>query len=721
MLPILALVSIASLASVNAIPAPASVPAGLPLIHAPVTAFAEISETNFAAVDNVSFAKSIIANRIGVDSANFEVTSNALSSHNGVTSIHLVETYNGIPIVNSVANVNLDASGAAFSVGHPASSSSKLAAPSASLRALSAADAVVAFAKAFGYPTAGLSSKLKFIDNKVVGAPFALQDIRASKKYYSGADNALHLVWDLEIRHSKVYWHNVFVDVSSGEILGANNWVSDGPVPKRDAKATTTVVPTTTFKPTTTKKPTSTSKPTTTVKPTSSTGKPTSSTSKPTSSTGKPTSSTGKPTSSTVKPTSSTPKPTSTTSKTTTKSTTKTTTTTKVTTVTTTKTSSSPTSTATAGPIFKVVPFNKNSILDGQVNVGNPVDLSASPKGWTGPAVNGEFTTTGNNVNSNNAGKNGKSRNGGKFDYTYDTTKEPTVAGNVAAATAEVFYLTNKYHDVLYKYGFTEAFSNFQNNNFGKGGKGNDAILANVQADGLDNANFATPPDGEAGEMNMYTFDYTTPQRDGDMETAVVEHELTHGLTNRLTGGNGNANCLSSNESGGMGEGWSDTVAWWATMESGFTRKTDRATGIYVVNDPRGIRQYPYSTSLTTNPHKYSEADPEAEVHDLGEIWSTFLYEVYWNYVELAGFEPDITNTSSQAGNIRFFQDFVDSLKIQPCNPTFLQGRDAWLQATKKNVNGKFTCAIWKGFAKRGLGFKATETRKDVFALPAGC
>ena len=75
-----------------------------------------------------------------------------------------------------------------------------------------------------------------------------------------------------------------------------------------------------------------------------------------------------------------------------------------------------------------------------------------------------------------------------------------------------------------------EASGNFQNDNFGKGGNGGDAIQANVQnSAGTNNANFATPPDGQAPTMNMYIFTMTKPKRDGDMENAVVVHEMTHG------------------------------------------------------------------------------------------------------------------------------------------------------------------------------------------------
>lgn len=48
--------------------------------------------------------------------------------------------------------------------------------------------------------------------------------------------------------------------------------------------------------------------------------------------------------------------------------------------------------------------------------------------------------------------------------------------------------------------------------------------------------------------------------RDGDMDNSVVVHEMTHGITNRMTGG-GTAACLQGAESKGLGEGWSDAMA----------------------------------------------------------------------------------------------------------------------------------------------------------------
>jgi hypothetical protein len=54
----------------------------------------------------------------------------------------------------------------------------------------------------------------------------------------------------------------------------------------------------------------------------------------------------------------------------------------------------------------------------------------------------------------------------------------------------------------------------------------------------------------------MYLWNTANPYRDGDLEAGIVIHELSHGLSIRLTGGPANSGCLGWGESGGMGEGW---------------------------------------------------------------------------------------------------------------------------------------------------------------------
>ncbi|KAH6565974.1 hypothetical protein BASA62_006971 [Batrachochytrium salamandrivorans] len=71
----------------------------------------------------------------------------------------------------------------------------------------------------------------------------------------------------------------------------------------------------------------------------------------------------------------------------------------------------------------------------------------------------------------------------------------PDTDANLAAAAVNLFYVSNVMHDISYQYGFTESAGNFQTNNFGKGGQGNDAATVNVLNPSKSNdATFFTPP-----------------------------------------------------------------------------------------------------------------------------------------------------------------------------------------------------------------------------------
>lgn len=154
-------------------------------------------------------------------------------------------------------------------------------------------------------------------------------------------------------------------------------------------------------------------------------------------------------------------------------------------------------------------------------------------------------------------------------------------------------------------------------------------------------------------------------------------HEMTHGITNRMTGG-GTGRCLQTTEAGGMGEGWSDAMAEyvllpllpplsllslpyplfplpssrdlfpyplpflhsppnislthspfptsWMAQTSANT--TDFVVGQYVSNRAQGLRSFPYSTSANTNPLRFSSLQQLTEVHDIGEVWANMLHQV---------------------------------------------------------------------------------------------
>ena len=142
---------------------------------------------------------------------------------------------------------------------------------------------------------------------------------------------------------------------------------------------------------------------------------------------------------------------------------------------------------------------------------------------------------------------------------------------------------------------------NFQQHNFGRGGAENDGVIANAQdGSGYNNANFMTPPDGQNGRMRMYLWNTAIPYRDGDLEAGIVIHELSHGLSTRLTGGPANSGCLGWGESGGLGEGWGDFLA--TTIRSN-SKYSDYPMGAWAANRPNGIRNFPYSlVSLVSLP-----------------------------------------------------------------------------------------------------------------------
>ncbi|KAJ7477392.1 Fungalysin metallopeptidase-domain-containing protein [Mycena latifolia] len=372
---------------------------------------------------------------------------------------------------------------------------------------------------------------------------------------------------------------------------------------------------------------------------------------------------------------------------------------------------------------YLVLPLKEEILTQGFQTLVDPQDLTASssfsPQGWHS---DGTTTTTGNNAVSfkgATTATTAQSATGLVFNYPQSATTAPTTTANVNAARVNAFYIVNSIHDLSYRYGFTEAAFNFQTNNFGKGGAGNDRVTISVQnSAGIDNADFSTPPDGQSGAMRMFLWDITNPMRDGALENDIVVHENTHGITNRMTGG-GTGRCLQTTEAGGMGEGWSDTMADWT--EKSTAAVPDYVLGQYVINDAAGIRSHPYSTSATVNPLRYSSLRTLTEVHDIGEVWANILHNVYAALVTAHGFSTTAkTNPTGTEGNIVFLHLFIDALALQPCNPTFLTARTAWIQADTNRYAGANACILWNAFASRGLGTNAAN-HVDGATVPAGC
>jgi len=500
------------------------------------------------------------------------------------------------------------------------------------------------------------------------------------------------------------------------------------------------------------------------------------------------------------------------------------------------------------GATYNVFPFPLEAPNFGSRSLlTDPADPTASPFGWH-DTDGAEYTITrGNNVyayeDQDNNNIPGYSPDGGAnlaFDFPLDLNQPP--ASNMNAALTNLFYVVNSIHDKLYTLGFDEAAGNFAINNYGKGGTGNDPVLAEgFDGGGINNANFSTPPDGISGRMQMYLWsgmdcstlniastgfngsmtvmkgafspnvsvtadvilmndgvaptsngcepsivDLTgkivlidrgtcpfvskvlaaqaagavgviianntvglltmggsgpvtipavmisqadgatlknellagivtanlatcsTVERDGSLDNGIIAHEFAHGVSNRLTGGAENSGCLGNGEQ--AGEGWSDWLALMMTIEPGDQGTDPRAIGSYVSSG--GIRRYPYSTDMNINPQTYADLALSPEVHNIGEIWCSAIWDMTWLLIDQYGYNSDPAVTT--AGNNIAMRLVLEGMKLQPCGPGFLDSRDAILLADELLYNSEHRCKIGQAFARRGMGSLASEGSAEI-------
>lgn len=354
---------------------------------------------------------------------------------------------------------------------------------------------------------------------------------------------------------------------------------------------------------------------------------------------------------------------------------------------------------------------------------------NASPLGWHATSVTNWTNTQGNNVDSHKGATRYDCGATLECDPPIDLTMSPTTADNRDSALVNLFYWNNIIHDVTYEYGFDEAGGNFQIDNFGLGGLGNDRVNANSQVGNVCNAFFSTPPDGSSPTMDMYVCPTGVGPRDGSLDNGVVTHEYGHGVSNRLTGGPGNVNCLNNNEQ--MGEGWSDWLGLMLTIEPGDAGTDSRGIGTWLLGQPPngpGVRPTPYSTNMAVNPTTYANLPGQAIPHGVGYVWATIVWEVVWNLIDQHGYNPDFYDPWNTGGNNLALQLVIEGMKLQPCSPGFVDGRDAILLADQNLTGGANQCLIWEGFALRGLGFSASQGSPfstvdgtPAFDLPPAC
>ncbi len=169
---------------------------------------------------------------------------------------------------------------------------------------------------------------------------------------------------------------------------------------------------------------------------------------------------------------------------------------------------------------YRVLPITKQNITQGFETLTNPQNMAASPFGWHSDGVNNSTDTScallfphsgldwppdegfhfhsGNNVITFVGAPQFTTTQSSatlNFNYVQDPTRDPdALQANIDAARVNTFYIVNTVHDISYLYCFNEAAFNFQNNNFGKGGAGNDPVQVSVQdASGKNNGESPGP------------------------------------------------------------------------------------------------------------------------------------------------------------------------------------------------------------------------------------
>lgn len=195
---------------------------------------------------------------------------------------------------------------------------------------------------------------------------------------------------------------------------------------------------------------------------------------------------------------------------------------------------------------------------------------------------------------------------------------------------------------------------------------------------------------------------------DASFDNGIIAHEYGHGISNRLTGGPANTDCLFNDEQ--MGEGWSDFFALVTTVKPGANGKLPRNIAGFSSRsgvNGRGLRRQYYSTDPQVNTQVYHDVLATTAPHPLGEVWAATLWDLYWALSDRYGWDPDILD--GKGGNNLAIQLVMDGMKLQSCSPGFIDGRDAILAADAINNDGANECLIWEVFARRGLGWSADQ------------
>ena len=325
-----------------------------------------------------------------------------------------------------------------------------------------------------------------------------------------------------------------------------------------------------------------------------------------------------------------------------------------------------------------------------------------------------------------------------EYPCTWNKDVAKSWRANVQQNAVQVYWYLNRFHDHLEAepIGFNAAAGNFEGADRVRGEVLDGADTAGGLPDPYhyNNANMFTPPDGSPPIMQMYLFrkDRRSPDfpsaNAGD-DASVVYHEYAHGLSSRLVTYPGGVQALNPWQSGAMAEGWSDYYAMDLLVEEGAVLDTSRSGEVLVgqwITGGRGTRVQPTDCAVGAGPEScpggfrtgsggftfgdYGDVYGAPEVHGDGEIWAQTLW--------------DIRDT---LGVTTARQLITRGMELSPPDPSFLDMRNAIIQADVVANAGANADALWDLFRERGMGYFASVvdandvTPTESFAAPPSC
>ena len=241
-----------------------------------------------------------------------------------------------------------------------------------------------------------------------------------------------------------------------------------------------------------------------------------------------------------------------------------------------------------------------------------------------------------------------------------------------------------------------------------------------------------------SGPVTARMFRLTGIERDSALDNTIIAHEWGHYLHHRL------ANC-GALQCAGMSEGWGDFLALHTIARAGdnlngvFGLATYSTSGFDANSAYFGIRRVPYSVDFTKNaltfkhisdgvalpPVPTQPGGPNSEVHNVGEVWASMMWEGYVAMQKARG-----TRDSFDDVRRRMADYVVAGLKMVPTDATFTEQRDAILAAVAaaardddadhdegrgNDLLSRRTdlMALATAFARRGAGTCAVSPARD--------